>query len=135
MFLNNFKDFLEAYSKCTLQTLKLKYAYRSKYITVKNNLHNVIGFVLSTINFVAGTNYYGPKKDLEDTTEILYHLLYFSCTILQKNWIRLLQIEWKTQSWFKLQNFCTFLRPFFQFRPIFVYQLVYILYYDANSNS
>jgi hypothetical protein len=24
--------------------------------TVKNYLHNVIGFVLSTINFVAGTN-------------------------------------------------------------------------------
>ena len=31
-------------------------------ITVKNNLHNFVGFVLSTINFVAGTNEYGPKK-------------------------------------------------------------------------
>ena len=32
------------------------------YHTVKNNLHNFVGYVLSTINFVAGTNEYGPKK-------------------------------------------------------------------------
>ena len=34
----------------------------AEFFTVKNNLHNFVGFVLSTINFVAGTNEYGPKK-------------------------------------------------------------------------
>ena len=53
--------------------------------TVKNNLHKIIGFVLSTINFVASTNWYGQKKDLEKTTDILYHLFHFYCTILQQN--------------------------------------------------
>ena len=36
--------------------------YEVEDFTVKNNLHNFVGFVLSTINFVAGTNEYGPKK-------------------------------------------------------------------------